>query len=250
MTSDARYESERDFHDRVFADGSRAAADKFYYVAESSKLFYEHAVVEGTPGEALEYGCGRGSHAYMLARAGWTVTGIDISSEAIRQAEERAREEGLSGRVRFAVMNAEELDLPAASVDLVCGTGILHHLDLDAALAEVARVLRPGGRAVFLEPLGHNPLINLYRKRTPNLRTADEHPLLVPELRAMERFFGQVDVKPFHLTVLAAVPFRERRWFGPTVSVLDRVDRALFKLPGAYRFAWQVSLVLTQPRTA
>jgi hypothetical protein len=48
--------------------------------------------------------------------------------------------------------------------------------DLSLACSEIARVLRPGGPAIFVEPLGHNPLINAYRKRTPALRTVDEHP--------------------------------------------------------------------------
>jgi ubiquinone/menaquinone biosynthesis C-methylase UbiE len=250
MTDDLRYKSEREFHDRIFSDGSRAVADKFYFAAEGAKRFYERVLVEGPPGEALEYGCGRGSHAHMLARAGWKVVGIDISPEAIRQAGRRSEAEGLTERVSFRVMNAERLELPDASVDLIYGSGILHHLDLNASLGEVARVLRPDGRAVFLEPLGHNPLINLYRRRTPGLRTADEHPLRMEELRGMRRHFERVDVTPFHLTVLATVPFRERRWFEPARTALDVFDRLLFRLPGVGRLAWQVTLVLRRPRQA
>ena len=73
--------------------------------------------------------------------------------------------------VRFQVMNAEVLEFPDASFDLVFGVAILHHLDLDTACAEFLRVLRPSGTAVFLEPLGHNPFINLVRWATPAART-------------------------------------------------------------------------------
>ena len=248
MSEDLRVDRERRFHDRVFADGSRAVADKFYEVAESSKLFYERALCAQPPGQALEYGCGRGSHAYMLAKAGWKVLGIDISNEAIRQAEARAEAEGLADSVVFRIMDAERLELRDGSVDLVCGSGILHHLNWQASLAEVARVLRPDGRGVFIEPLGHNPLINLYRRRTPRLRTADEHPLRINDLRLARDWFERVDVHPFHLSVLAAVPFRRQGWFDVAVSVFDRLDHALFKLPGTGRYAWQVVLEFARPR--
>ena len=54
---------------------------------------------------------------------------------------------------------------------------MLHHLDLSKCMLELNRLLRINGSIVFMEPLGTNPLINLYRKLTPNSRTADEHPL-------------------------------------------------------------------------
>ena len=48
--------------------------------------------------------------------------------------------------------------------DIIYGTGILHHLNLKACLDEIERILKPGGKFVFIEPLGTNPVINLYRK--------------------------------------------------------------------------------------
>src|SRR3546814_19128134 len=87
-----------------------------------------------------------------------------------------ATETGL--HATFSVDNAEQTSFPDASFDRIGGSGILHHLDLDRAYAEIARLLKPGGRAVFLEPLGHNPLLTAYRDRTPRMRTEDKnHPL-------------------------------------------------------------------------
>ena len=96
---------------------------------------------------------------------------------AIEQAIEHARAEGLEDRLTFRVMDAEQLEFADDSFNLVCGSGVLHHLDLNRAYAEVARVLEPTGIGVFEEPLGHNPAINAYRRRTPEMRTVDEHPL-------------------------------------------------------------------------
>jgi hypothetical protein len=49
----------------------------------------------------------------------------------------------------------------------------------------MTKILQPKGKAIFIEPLGHNFLINLYRRLTPNIRSADEHPLLAKDLKIM-----------------------------------------------------------------
>ena len=154
----------------------------YYSVVGASRAVYEDLLrARGAGRDVLEYGCGPGSYAFFLADLGASVLGIDISTTAIEQASAEARQRG-ADRVEFRRLNAESLDLPDASFDLVCGTGILHHLDLTRAYAEIARTLRPGGSAVFIEPLGHNPLINRFRRRTRALRTEDEHPLRVEDL--------------------------------------------------------------------
>ena len=82
----------------------------------------------------LDYGCGAGARACALALRGARVCGIDISPVAIGMARDAVRREGLAGNAAFAVMDAEALDLPARSFGLVCGTSILHHLDVAAEL--------------------------------------------------------------------------------------------------------------------
>jgi SAM-dependent methyltransferase len=145
-------------------------------------------------------------------------------------------------------MNAESLDFEADSFDLICGTAILHHLDLNRALAELARTLRPGGMALFMEPLGHNPVINLYRHLTPHMRTIDEHPLLMRDLQLARRYFHGVRPHFFSLQSLMAVPFRRRRFFRRLLTALETADAALFRLlPFARRYAWQVVLILERP---
>jgi hypothetical protein len=60
--------------------------------------------------------------------------------------------------------------------------------------------LKTGGEGLFLEPLGHTPLINLYRRFTPRFRTPDEHPLVISDFELARRYFGSVDAEFFHLT--------------------------------------------------
>jgi SAM-dependent methyltransferase len=253
MTStqtDSRLDREREFHDRVFADETRAPVRRFYTVTESMRRWYADELAARAHGNhVLEYGCGPGSQAYHLAAHGASVTGIDLSPVAIDMAREHGEQEGLAGALDFRVMDAEHLDLPDRSFDVVCGSGILHHLDLDRAYAELARVLRPGGVGVFIEPMGHNPAINRYRDRTPSMRTVDEHPLLMADLERAGAFFGAVDTRFFALSSLAAVPLRDRPAFESIVRVLNGVDRTLFTLvPPIRRHAWMVGMVLKAPR--
>lgn len=247
-----REQREREFHDRVYGSGEyhdRPAA-KFYTIAGAAYSFYERQLTEDVAGsDVLEYGCGDGSYAFDLARRGANVTGIDISAVAIEQAAEQAEAEGLSGRVKFEVMNCEDLTYEDSSFDLICGGGILHHIDLHRGYSEIARVLRPTGRSAFLEAMGHNPLINLYRKRTPELRTEDEHPLLMPDLELAERYFDDVETRFFNLMSLAAVPLRGRRGFERVNGALDRADAWLFdRVPASRKHAWMVAVVMRSPR--
>lgn len=246
-----RLDREREFHDRAFGEGTRKSTDRFYAIDARSTAFYHAQLLKGRKGErVLEYGCGPGSAAFFLAENGASVTGIDLSPVAIEKAAEEAERRGVANATEFRVMNAEALDLADDSFGLVCGTGILHHLDLDRAYGEIARVLRPDGRAVFVEPLGHNPAINLYRRRTPELRTEDEHPLVMPDLELASRYFHELEPRFFHLSTLLAVPARSWKRFDPLVNALGRFDDALFRaLPPLKRYAWLVALVFARPRT-
>lgn len=244
---DARITRERDFHNGRFgaATDPRAHLDRLYLAARWGYDRQDEIVRRHAEGAAvLEYGCADGTlaleHLGVPQRAA-RFEGIDISDEAVAKAGERARRLGLADAA-FRVMNAEALDYADGSFDLVYGRGILHHLDLDRAFAEIARVLRPGGLAVFTEPMGHNPLLNLYRRLTPALRTPDEHPLRMADLHAARRHFTGVEAQYFALATLAAVPFRNTRLLGPMERITTRLDRVLLTIPGFGRHAWHVLL--------
>jgi SAM-dependent methyltransferase len=243
----SKQEKERRFHNRAFAEQTRQQASPFYSVIRASRLFFEDQIQATRGGDVLEYGCGPGTYSFFLAAAGCNVTGIDISEVALAQARERAERERLT--ITFRQMDAERLEFADNTFDTVCGVAILHHLDLRKAFSGLARVLRPGGRAVFMEPLGHNPAINLYRRLTPHLRTEDEHPLVMKDLEIARDYFGKVEVRFFTLQSLLAVPFQTTCFFLPLVKTLDAADAGLFKvLPPLRRYAWQAVPVLSNPK--
>jgi SAM-dependent methyltransferase len=127
--------------------------------------------------------------------------------------------------------------------------GVLHHMDLDAALTQIHRVLAPGGKAIFLEALANNPIIQAYRRRTPQLRTAweTEHILHFEDAVKMRKYFRQVEVRSFHLVVLAAVPLRRTPVFEPVRNALDAIDRAILRVPGIRRQGWMACFLLNDP---
>jgi SAM-dependent methyltransferase len=97
----------------------------------------------------LEIGCGLGTDGAQFAKAGADYTGVDLTEAAIELARTRFEVSGLSGE--FRVADAENLDFPDDSFDLVYSHGVLHHTpDTARAVREVHRVLRPGGRAVVM----------------------------------------------------------------------------------------------------
>jgi SAM-dependent methyltransferase len=97
----------------------------------------------------LEIGCGMGTDGAQFAKAGAIYTGIDLTDAAVELARKRFQVSGLKGE--FRVADAERLDFPDASFDLVYSHGVLHHTpDIEAAVREIHRVLKPGGRAMVM----------------------------------------------------------------------------------------------------
>jgi len=246
---EGRYKREAEFHDKVFSDDTRQPAYKYYSIAQSSKAFYRNYIIaQSRDGRVLEYGCGPFSHAPLLAQQGAAVVGIDISPVAVARHASTLKQKNVH-RALSCVMNAESLGFREQSFNLICGIGILHHLNLEKSLDEIARTLSPGGSAIFLEPLGHNPLINAYRHLTPKLRTVDEHPLTVADLELMKRYFGCCEIVYFHLMSLLAVPFRSFRWFPKVVNRLEAVDRWIFRtIPYFRRWSWAAVMILREPK--
>src|SRR5713226_5131662 len=142
MALDERKKREREFHDRAYERQYRTGGIRkiVYSIHERIANEFHRIVLNDCAGKkALEYGCGEGSMAFLLAARGADVTGIDISKYAIDVARKEARQKGLD--IRFIAMDAENLEFQNESFDLVCGGGILHHLDLGHAVPEIQRVL-------------------------------------------------------------------------------------------------------------
>lgn len=124
----------------------------------------------------LEIGCGLGTDGAQFARAGADYTGVDLTDAAIELARRRFQLFNLPGHFRTA--DAEALDFPDASFDLVYAHGVLHHTpDTRQAVREVHRVLRPGGRALVMlyhrDSYNYRVNINVLRRMGTRLLTLE-----------------------------------------------------------------------------
>ncbi len=114
---------------------------------------------------ALEIGCGSGYFTKELAKTNAEITAIDISQDLLDIAKKNVQSE----HVKFFIDNAYDMNFDDCSFDTVIGSSVLHHLDIDLALKEIYRVLKPDGSVYFTEPNMLNPQIAL-QKNIPYLK--------------------------------------------------------------------------------
>ncbi len=182
----------------------------------------------------LDIGCGHGELSLQLLERGAAfIAGIDISDNYVDVASSSAKTQGFSpDRFEFRVMDAHHLEYADNFFDIVAGNGILHHLDLPTCLAEMERVLKPGGFALFIEPLAGNPMLRLFRRLTPRARTLDEKPLDTSDLRSFEehwqvksRYYGILSAPVAAFTSIFLRLFPNN----PLLTAADWMERRLSK---------------------
>lgn len=237
---------EREFHNHRFGqeEDPRKHLDKWYRAIRHGSEWQDREIIRlAKDADVLEYGCADGEWSLSSLRLPdvcRSLAGIDISDVAVTKANEQARALGKTNATFFA-MDAEAMSFEDNSFDLVYGRGIIHHLDLHRCFSEVARVLKPTGVAYFSEPMGHNPVLNAYRRRTPDMRTVDEHPLLVRDFALMHRYFSDVRVTYYGLFSVASALVPSR--ISEIVYTAGKaVDSVVLGLPYVKRFAWHALL--------
>lgn len=144
-------------------------------------------------GRILDIGCGPAVYTRDLVERDWHVTGVDISSGMLKTASTAAA--SLPGKpVRFAAAQATELPFRDASFDAVLCVGVVSYVDsVPTLLADVRRVLKPGGEAIF-------QISNSLSVSEVDLKVRNALSALVPrrgELDAHDRFRAQVKLHPY-----------------------------------------------------
>lgn len=247
---DQRLKNEADFQNaRV---GAAEARDRFYYLVVPAFDRYDTELGDVSGKRVLVVGCSNVG-VLPLARRGAHVIGIDVADEAVNQLNEAIAAEGLQARAIARVMNAEDLDVPPGSIDIIACSGVLHHLDVPRAAATFAKALAPDGRVVMMEPMAWNPPAAIYRRLTPSMRTEFEHPLVPRDVRYLRERFGDVRIEACALLSFLSLPFAYIPGLEPVARLLANlllpVDRALFAAVPPLRYlAWTSVIVCRKPR--
>jgi ubiquinone/menaquinone biosynthesis C-methylase UbiE len=245
-----RQQRERDYH-RDYAARQRARIDQDVatdIISPGPRRWwnafwctYDRLLAHGVAGRrVLVPGCGFGEDAIRLGYLGAAVWAFDISPDSIDIARRRAARLG-QGAIEFRVMPAEQLDYPSDYFDLVVFIDMLHHVDIDATLREVRRVLRPGGTVIGDELYTHS-LLQYFRESRivarclyPLLRrwiygtdcpyiTADEHKIDEYEFALVLNALAGAEVDYFGVL--------EGRMFPNRIAWAARLDRLAMRAVG------------------
>lgn len=190
----------------------------------------------------LDLGAGMGNDAIRFALMGATVYAIDLAASSIRIIQGQAKKAGLAKRLVAIRMDGEVLGFRDSTFDTVFLNAVLMHLNHMRVLREVYRVLRPGGRVVFHEPLGNNPLAVLGRRLSEFSATRPRY-LKYEELRAAEGLFRRSRCLGFFLLMVLLMPLGTQFNGGSWVRRLyargvQAEARLLSRVPWCQRFCW------------
>jgi ubiquinone/menaquinone biosynthesis C-methylase UbiE len=197
----------------------------------------------------LDFGCGTATTSYQLEARQARVTGIDLSLPRILEGKRWYGRPDNEGAPDFSIAAGEFLPFAEGTFDAVFGKQILHHVVLETALPEIVRVLKNSGQAVFLEPLRHNPILEGYRRLTPQLRSPTERALTCADIRKIGSYFHECYHQEFILfsvlPVLLEILFRKKVSLKIFLDRLQKIDQLLVqKLPAIGKFYWQTVIVL------
>jgi SAM-dependent methyltransferase len=248
-----RITREKDFFDQLVVEGSytRAVLDRFsvgfYEKGERGCLWapvWKTTDLRGAT--VLDYGCGDGSFSQFLARRGARVVGIDISPKLIEQARIAVSKMGMNGSSpEFMVGDAHHTPFRDNTFDYVVGNGALHHLDLGKVYAEISRILKHGGKALFMEPMYNHPVLWALRRLTPKTHTADEKPLSLADMEKAKKWFRTCSHREHFVLAVCFAPTHllGRGITLPVLRGVDHFDQLLMRyFPSLRRFAWLAML--------
>ena len=128
--------------------------------------FLSH-IHEARPRTILEIGCGAGQFTTRMAKAGYHVTGLELSPELVEATKQRAELDGVTELVEAREADIETFSPGDRQYDLVAAKLVLHHVNIEKAVRMMTDALKPDGVAVIWEPVAFSPSLQFLRDLTP-----------------------------------------------------------------------------------
>ena len=233
---------EKDFHNKLHLSEEleRKSQGKFYKALYGLYSDFLNILKNETKTkDVLDFGCGIGNFTEKVINFNpKKIVAIDISEQAIKKAKNNP---SLNKKnIEYRVENCEDLNLNSDSFDIAYGSGILHHLNLNKSLSELKRILKKDGKIIFIEPMATNPIINLYRKFTPNARTSDEHPFKLSDIKLIKSLFVDVEVKYYGFLTLVFFLFYKKPEKSNLFQILKKMDARILNSRYFRFLAWSV----------
>ncbi len=145
----------------------------------------------------------------------------------------------------FHLMDAHELKFQDESFDLIFGVSVLHHLDINKAVSEFNRVLKPNGIILFAEPLDINPFSKMIRYFTPKARTIDEQALRFIDLRTISKIFNLelISYQLFSVPLSCISVFLFNTEKNPIMKFAAFLDDNLKRLVPFFKYYYRYALI-------
>jgi ubiquinone/menaquinone biosynthesis C-methylase UbiE len=151
------------------------------------------------------------------------------------------------GRMKpiFHLMDAHELKFQDESFDLIFGVSVLHHLDINKAVSEFYRVLKPKGIIIFAEPLDINPFSKMIRYFTPKARTIDEQALRFIDLRTIGNNFNLelISYQLFTVPLSCISVFLFNTEINPIMKLAAFLDNNLKRIVPFFKYYYRYALI-------
>lgn len=222
-------------------------------VLRKSQYCYEKKVrellEEKREGLILDYGCGTGYKNMQFTSDKWKITGIDVSSVSVDVATKIASSKKVNAN--YQVMDCEKMEFENNKFDVLLDFGSFSSLDMDKAVTQIVRVLRPDGALVAIETLGHNPITNLKRwlnvLRGKRTKWAAGHIMKMRDWKKVSKNFSSCEINYFGFHVIFLGLFAKHcpdfllRFF-------EAADGVFFKLVFTRRFAFKTVVVLKKQK--
>ena len=195
----------------------------------------------------LELGTGTGGTATMLAIRGASVIGIDLLSFRLVEAQERTLQHDVADVVGFSQMDATQLAFPDDTFDFIISKSVLVFTEHSETAEECKRVLKSGGKAIFIENMRNHPVVWLYRKLF--LKYSRElNYFSIKDINEIGKEFEEMEHREFHLLSICALFWQKcisvpvfYRW---TLKFFSRFDKSLFRImPVLRRFCWISAMI-------